>query len=346
MLVANAGLPGSGRLDSFSVEEIDRALTVNLRAPMLLAHTLASAMVERGRGHLVFMSSLSGQAAAPGSSRLLRDEVRPARVRSRSARGPRVQGRRRVRDRCPGSSATRACSTSPGAKLPPYVGHQDARGRRPRGDQGDRAEPRRARRRAAAAARGDGALVARPGPDRRRSSASSARSRRPSDDRGQTGKRVWEAAGMSAELIERSMPPSTAATRGEPPDASESAPAARPVRSGTCGGRARRAGARLAGHRVRGGPSTARFAPAARRRAAGSGWFGASPGGRGRGRGPSTQPRRAGRDLDLVALARGQVRRLGVQPLVALQQIRAVLAQPAKNRSRTGPRRNSVWPPM
>src|SRR4051812_17346235 len=37
VLVANAGLPGSGRLDSFSVEELDRTLDVNLRAPIVLA---------------------------------------------------------------------------------------------------------------------------------------------------------------------------------------------------------------------------------------------------------------------------------------------------------------------
>ena len=68
VLVANAGLPGSGRLTSFSVEQIDRALDVNLRAPMLLAHGLTESMVARGRGHLLFMSSLSGRAAAPGTS--------------------------------------------------------------------------------------------------------------------------------------------------------------------------------------------------------------------------------------------------------------------------------------
>ena len=41
VLVANAGAArAAGGLNSFSVEEIDRALTVNLRAPMLLAHAL------------------------------------------------------------------------------------------------------------------------------------------------------------------------------------------------------------------------------------------------------------------------------------------------------------------
>jgi short-subunit dehydrogenase len=68
ILVANAALPASGTLESFSIEEIDRALDVNLRAPIVLAHTLAPAMVRRGRGHLVFISSLSGKAANPGSA--------------------------------------------------------------------------------------------------------------------------------------------------------------------------------------------------------------------------------------------------------------------------------------
>ena len=68
VLVANAALPASGRLDSFSAEEIDRALDVNLRAPMQLARALAPHMVERGAGHLVFISSLSGKMASAGAS--------------------------------------------------------------------------------------------------------------------------------------------------------------------------------------------------------------------------------------------------------------------------------------
>jgi uncharacterized protein len=65
ILIANAGLPASGRLDSFSAEEIDRALAVNLRAPMLLAHGLLPGMIARRRGHLVFVSSLAGKAPSP-----------------------------------------------------------------------------------------------------------------------------------------------------------------------------------------------------------------------------------------------------------------------------------------
>ena len=65
ILIANAALPASGTLESFSVQEIDRALDVNLRAPIVLAHELAPGMVTRGRGHLLFISSLAGKASTP-----------------------------------------------------------------------------------------------------------------------------------------------------------------------------------------------------------------------------------------------------------------------------------------
>jgi uncharacterized protein len=68
ILVANAALPASGTLDSFSVDEIDRALDVNLRAPIVLTHALVPQMVGRGGGHLVFISSLAGKAASAGAS--------------------------------------------------------------------------------------------------------------------------------------------------------------------------------------------------------------------------------------------------------------------------------------
>ena len=68
VLVANAALPGSGAYLGFDVDEIDRTLEVNLRAPMVLAHALAPGMVARGSGQLVFMSSLAGKAIAAGGS--------------------------------------------------------------------------------------------------------------------------------------------------------------------------------------------------------------------------------------------------------------------------------------
>jgi short-subunit dehydrogenase len=68
ILIANAALPAAGRLDSFSVEEIDRALTVNLRAPIVLSRALAPQMAARGTGHLLFVNSLSGKVATAGTS--------------------------------------------------------------------------------------------------------------------------------------------------------------------------------------------------------------------------------------------------------------------------------------
>jgi uncharacterized protein len=68
ILIANAALPGTGTLDSFTMEEIDRALAVNLRAPIALAHGLSPAMIARRSGHLVFISSLNGKAATPQTS--------------------------------------------------------------------------------------------------------------------------------------------------------------------------------------------------------------------------------------------------------------------------------------
>ena len=68
ILVANAALPASGTLESFSIEQLDRALDVNLRAPLVLAHELLPAMLERRRGHVVFMSSLAGKATSPGTA--------------------------------------------------------------------------------------------------------------------------------------------------------------------------------------------------------------------------------------------------------------------------------------
>jgi short-subunit dehydrogenase len=68
ILVANAGLSATGWLAEFSPAELKGAVRVNLEAPMLLAQALFPAMLERGSGHLVFISSLSGKSASPRSS--------------------------------------------------------------------------------------------------------------------------------------------------------------------------------------------------------------------------------------------------------------------------------------
>lgn len=68
IVVANAGLPGSGDLFEFSIDEIDRVLEVNLRAPVALARLIGEQMKQRRRGHIVFISSLLGKVATPGSA--------------------------------------------------------------------------------------------------------------------------------------------------------------------------------------------------------------------------------------------------------------------------------------
>jgi len=68
VLVANAAVPAAGALLDFDQAGIDRALEINLRAPIALARALAPQMVDRGFGHLVFISSLQGKAATPDSS--------------------------------------------------------------------------------------------------------------------------------------------------------------------------------------------------------------------------------------------------------------------------------------
>src|SRR4051794_20029003 len=47
ILVHNAGLPGSGRLESLTEEDIDRVLDVNLRAGITLTRSLLPAMAKR-----------------------------------------------------------------------------------------------------------------------------------------------------------------------------------------------------------------------------------------------------------------------------------------------------------
>ena len=68
LLVAKAALPGSGRLATLERDHLDRAIEVNLRAPIALAHGLLPSMLRRGNGQLVFIGSLSGKAPNGGAS--------------------------------------------------------------------------------------------------------------------------------------------------------------------------------------------------------------------------------------------------------------------------------------
>src|SRR5919108_5931210 len=50
VLVANAALPAGGEILEYDPEQIDRALDVNLRAPIMLAHRLPPSLIAAGRG--------------------------------------------------------------------------------------------------------------------------------------------------------------------------------------------------------------------------------------------------------------------------------------------------------
>jgi short-subunit dehydrogenase len=68
VFVSNAGLPGAAPLTELTLEQVDRVLDVNLRSAIALTHALLPGMIERRRGHIVFMSSLQGRAPTVGAS--------------------------------------------------------------------------------------------------------------------------------------------------------------------------------------------------------------------------------------------------------------------------------------
>jgi len=68
VLVANAAIPASGHFTELTQKQIDTMLEVNLSSQIALTRALVPGMLERGRGHLVFISSLAGKAAGPVSS--------------------------------------------------------------------------------------------------------------------------------------------------------------------------------------------------------------------------------------------------------------------------------------
>ena len=64
-MVANAALPGVGAIENVEPETLTRTLRVNLEAPMLMSRELIPGLVEKGEGHLVFISSLNGKVGTP-----------------------------------------------------------------------------------------------------------------------------------------------------------------------------------------------------------------------------------------------------------------------------------------
>ncbi|MGN6695182.1 MAG: SDR family NAD(P)-dependent oxidoreductase [Aquihabitans sp.] len=68
VLVANAGVGDDPAFDDLTEDDIDVALDVNLRAPIVLSHSYAKARIAAGKlGQIVLVGSLSGLAASPGT---------------------------------------------------------------------------------------------------------------------------------------------------------------------------------------------------------------------------------------------------------------------------------------
>jgi short-subunit dehydrogenase len=93
VLVNNAGVEFAGAFASQPPEELRATIEINLSAPLLLTRRVLPGMLERGRGHVVFVASLAGKAPTPyeavyaaskagliGLTRSLRVEYRAAPV--------------------------------------------------------------------------------------------------------------------------------------------------------------------------------------------------------------------------------------------------------------------------
>jgi short-subunit dehydrogenase len=61
LLVNNAGVEVISAFTECSREQLSSVVDVNLTAPMLLTHRVVPGMLERGRGHVVFISSMAGR---------------------------------------------------------------------------------------------------------------------------------------------------------------------------------------------------------------------------------------------------------------------------------------------
>lgn len=65
VLVYNAAFVPVGRFVEADGEELERAVDVNVRAPVVMLHTLLPGLERRGRGAVILMSSLAGLQGTP-----------------------------------------------------------------------------------------------------------------------------------------------------------------------------------------------------------------------------------------------------------------------------------------
>jgi short-subunit dehydrogenase len=94
VVVSNAGAGWAGPMVDMAPEDIDALIDLNLRAPAHLARAALPHLLDKGRGHLVFVGSIAGILGVPrevvysatkaglvGLSDALRDELRGSGVK-------------------------------------------------------------------------------------------------------------------------------------------------------------------------------------------------------------------------------------------------------------------------
>jgi len=68
VLVNNAGVPGGGRFDCLSMDDIERVVRVNLLGVLLCTSAFLPLMLRNHGGHIVNIASVAGRYATPGAA--------------------------------------------------------------------------------------------------------------------------------------------------------------------------------------------------------------------------------------------------------------------------------------
>ncbi len=68
VLVNNAGVPGGGRFDELSWDQVEQVVRVNLLGVLACTHAFLPLFRRQGRGHIVNVASLAGRFATPGTA--------------------------------------------------------------------------------------------------------------------------------------------------------------------------------------------------------------------------------------------------------------------------------------
>jgi NAD(P)-dependent dehydrogenase (short-subunit alcohol dehydrogenase family) len=68
VLVNNAGIPGGGRFDGLTADQIEQVIRVNVLGVLQGTRAFLPMLLDRGRGHVVNVASLAGRFATPGHS--------------------------------------------------------------------------------------------------------------------------------------------------------------------------------------------------------------------------------------------------------------------------------------